>query len=103
MLDALLRVYKELEAVCTTISSLCEVNDEYNDIENVQADVDDCVAVVTDYLETRRDDPPSTESIVESWVVKHMTGNLSSGSDGSSKSGSAGRENETGEETGDFK
>ncbi len=89
MLDALLTVYQELEAVCINISVVTEgIGDEYNDIEEVRMAVDNCAAMVTEDLEGRKDDPPSTESLTESWVKKHMPGNFESNSEVGSGSGS---------------
>ena len=83
LLDALLKVFAELREVCSDISSMCD--DEYNDIEDIRTEVDDCMAMVVDYLEARRDDPPSTDSITESWVLEGVPGYYAESSGGSSQ------------------
>ena len=89
--DGLLTVFGELYEVCMKISAFGE-EDEYNCLEGVRTKVDACAAVVEDYLEARKDQPPSEGSVTSSymkdytrkWLRETQSGNGSgSGSDGS--------------------
>jgi hypothetical protein len=87
LVGALIRVVEELHKVCDEINTLAG-DDEYNDLEDVRAAVDDCIAMATEHLEARKDDPPSADSLTESWINRHMPNNFGSGSgSGSDKSG----------------
>ena len=92
-MDALGTVYTELHDVCRSIDDLTnEEEDEFNNIEEVRSAVDDCTGLVKEYLERRRDDPPSTDSVVSTWVEAHKPGKFESCSDsGSSGSSDVGR------------
>ena len=98
LLDALGTVYTELHDVCQKIDDLTdEEEDEFNDIEDVRSAVDDCTGLVREYLDRRKDDPPSSGSgsIVSKWVEAHRPGNFESCSESGnsslgSKSGSSG-------------
>ena len=73
MLKGLQDIFKELEKVCLEISDLCDEEDQLNDIEEIRFNVETCVAMATEYLDARREDPPSeASSIALSWVRKHM-------------------------------
>ena len=84
LLDALLTVFDELTGVCNLIAS-CNggEDDEFNNLEELRMEVDDCRALVADYLERRREDPPSSDSLTASWVAKHQPGNFEGSSLGS--------------------
>ena len=69
VMDGLNSVFKELEQVCEEISSISDDIDELNSLEDIRMNIEICVAVVTDHLDGRRDEPPSTET--SSWVAKH--------------------------------
>ena len=56
------------------ISILLDELDEKNDLELVKPNIDSCVALVSEYLDSRRDDPPSKSSLCSSWVAKHAVG-----------------------------
>ena len=63
LLDALLTVFEELTGVCNLIPSCSGgEDDEFNNLEELRMEVDDCRALVADYLERRREDPPSSDS-----------------------------------------
>ena len=96
LVAALIRVFEELHQVCDELRARVG-DDEYNDLEEVRGNVDDCIARATEQLEARKDDPPSTDSLTESWINRHMPSNFEdgkfqSGSDRSSGSGMAERE-----------
>ena len=74
LMEALLNVYKEVTQVCLEIAVLSEEVDAKNDIELYKAKIDSCVALVTDYLDSRREDPPSSDSMCSTWVAQHAVG-----------------------------
>ena len=70
-------VFNELEQVCLEISTLTpEVEDEYNDIEEIRIKVETCVAIVTAHLESRADEGVSASSLTSSWVARHAVGGI---------------------------
>ena len=72
LLKYLHKVYEELEKVCCEISELSDEYDGLNDLEDIRFEIETCEATVTEYLEERKDDPPSTNSSrALSWVKKH--------------------------------
>ena len=72
LLERLHMVYGELEKVCNEISELCDEYDSKNNLEDIRFEIETCDATVTEYLEARKNDPPSTSSsIALSWVRKH--------------------------------
>ena len=78
-------VFESLRQVCRDISNLCHEVDEYNDLEDVELQVDSCIALVNDYLHLRRDDPSSSgSSFCSAWVRQHASGMLG----GNSRDGS---------------
>ena len=75
LLDALLTVYGELEGVCNSIEIHSGgADDEYNNIEVIRMEVDDCKSLVEEYLERRKDDTPSNDALTASWIEKHQPG-----------------------------
>ena len=68
LLGAMQTVYQETCDVAEKISSLSLESEDEEWLDELKINVDNCMAEVTDYLEARRDDPPSTESITDSWV-----------------------------------
>ena len=97
MMERLVVVYQELEQVCTEINDLLTLLDEFdelNDTENVRMNVDECVALVTEHLDSRLDEAPSSTMSARtmSWVaqlplptdVSESDGRVSPGSDHSS-------------------
>ena len=55
--ECLQSVFHELEQVCLEISELTpDVDDEYNEIEEVRIKIKTCVAMVTAHLESRDDE-----------------------------------------------
>ena len=65
------KVFLELEQVCAEISCISEI-DENNCIESYRADLEECEAIVFDYFESRKEDPPSSSgSVTSSWLRKH--------------------------------
>ena len=74
LVEAMLKVFQEITEVCLQISILSDELDEKNDLELVKANIDSCVALVSEYLDSRRDDPPSKSSLCSSWVAKHAVG-----------------------------
>ena len=73
LVGALETVYRELEEVCEEISNLEEEEDPNFDIEDVRFEVQTCVAMVTEYLEARKDDIGSEgSSVALSWVRRHL-------------------------------
>ena len=82
LMEAMLKVYQEITEVCLQISILAQDIDEKNDLELVKEKIDSCIAQVTDYLDSRRDDPPSTNSLCSTWIAEHtaMMENVSKGS-----------------------
>ena len=86
LLEALLTVYQELIGVCNLISTMNGGEDDpFNDLEEIRIDVDDCSALVAEYLERRRDDPPSSDSMTASWVARHQPGNFEESTVGSTR------------------
>ena len=74
LVDALLKVQQALQAVCEELNTLApETDSEYLDNENLR--IDTCVAEAKGYLDRRRDDPPSTDSLTQSWVRNHAAEN----------------------------
>ena len=74
MMEKLIEVYSELEKVCdeiTDISELFEEIDDLNCIEDVRMNVDTCVALVTEHIESRQDELSSSFGSVRtlSWVA----------------------------------
>ena len=87
LLGNLETVYHELEGVCGDISDICDDEDPYNDIEEIRFQVETSMAMVTEYLEARKDDPTSdNSSIALSWVLKHLQHFGKSGEDSASRS-----------------
>ena len=70
LLAALMQVFEETQQVCERIAVLSEETDELNCLEEVRANIDECVADAKDYLEERADDPASISSFTSSWVRK---------------------------------
>ena len=66
LVDKLVVVYEELEKVCDDImdiSLLHDVSDDnLNDVEDIRFNVDSCVALVTEHIESRQDEAPSSGS-----------------------------------------
>ena len=46
--DKLLKVFEDLNKVCTEISELCDEIDDHNDLAEVEAKIDSCVALITE-------------------------------------------------------
>lgn len=73
MKGKLTAVYEELEVVCEEIaqvSELHDVSDPNNDIEEIRFNVDSCIAEVTDHIESRQGEAPSSGSMrTLSWVA----------------------------------
>ena len=95
LLDALFTVYQELEKVCNSIDiHNGGADDEFNNIEDICMEVDDCKSMVENYLERRKDDHPSNHSLTASWIEKHQPGYLESvcktSTSGSSESNTSG-------------
>ena len=94
--EKLLQVYEDLKQVCMEIFQLCDEVDDYNDLEDVECRVDSCVALVSEYLESRQDDPSSSGSFTSTWVNRHAVGALESvRSEGSSSTGQSAQEEVT--------
>ena len=72
LVSALLEVHRATQTINDEILQLSE-NDQVDIswIEDVNFLVYDCISEVHEYLEARKDDPPSNPSIAESWVQKH--------------------------------
>ena len=65
LMNRLVAVYEELDNVCeeiTDLSILHDVSDDLNDIEDIRFNVDCCVALVTEHIESRQDEAPSSGS-----------------------------------------
>ena len=61
-----------LKSWCKRVS-LNDKDDELSDIENSCFEVDSCASNVTEFLELRKDHPPSSSSSVAlSWVWEHV-------------------------------
>ena len=84
-LNALIKVFDELQQVCHEISQISE-DDDLNDLEMVRLDIDMCSTTVMDYLESRADDTTSSGSLTSSWLdmcgptIAEFTGALRDGS-----------------------
>ena len=76
LMEALLNVFKEVTEVCVKIAVLSDEIDSKNDLELYKAKIDSCIALVTEYLDSRREDPPSSESMCSTWVAQHAVGML---------------------------
>ena len=74
LVDALQAVFAELQLVCEEIANLGDEEDVLNDIEDIRFQVEDCVAIVTDHLEAREDEPQTTSSLASSWVARYAAG-----------------------------
>ena len=75
MTEKLALVYHELKQVFTEINQLLNLFDEVdelNGIEEVRLNVDECVALVTEHLDSRADEAPSSSSSARtlSWVAQ---------------------------------
>ena len=75
MMEKLVVAYQEFEQVCTEINQLLTLFDEVdelNGIEEVRLNVDECVALVTEHLDSRADEAPSSSSSARtlSWVAQ---------------------------------
>ena len=69
---AVLEVQKAITELHDKIGALVELTEEdVTWMEDVNETVDYCSAEVKDYLEARKDDPPSEPSITQSWVEQH--------------------------------
>ena len=88
LVDALDKVYLELEKVCTEIAVLTPEfeEDEYNDIEDVRLRVETVNGLVAAHLDDRAEESLSASSLTSSWVRKHAAGKKSEASDGSASS-----------------
>ena len=84
-LQAMIKVFDELQQVCHEISLLSE-DDDLNDLEMVRLEIDMCSTLVADYLESRADDTTSSGSISSSWLVKCRPERVSQIHDGESRS-----------------
>ena len=66
LMDKLVEVYEELETVCEEIMDLSLLHDvsedDLNNVEEIRFNVDNCVALVTEHLESRLDEAPSSGS-----------------------------------------
>ena len=82
--EKLQQVYEDLKKVCEEILHLCDEVSEYNDLEDVECRVDSCVALVSEYLDSHKDDPSSGGSFTSTWVHQHAVGALEAISGGSS-------------------
>ena len=64
----------DLQTICEELNKLDPTTDtEYFDNENLRIDI--CISEAQGYLERRRDDPPSTAPLTESWVCQHAVEN----------------------------
>ena len=78
LMEKLSVVLDELTATCDEISeiniSLKRDDDALNDLVDVRMDVDECLALVSDHLESRHDEVSSSSSgsTVGSWVSKNL-------------------------------
>ena len=68
--EAMLEVYRALKVSFNKLSELVDTP-EYDWLESIDASVGVCTAEVSEYIESRRDDPSSTSSLTDSWVKKH--------------------------------
>ena len=88
LIDQLAAVRTTLHVVCDELATLDPDADMgYADKEDLR--VDSCIGDAEAYLDRRRDDPPSTESLCDDWLQKHAAVNeeLGSVSDTDSVSG----------------
>ena len=75
LMEKLVGVYEELVKVCEEISDLCILVDQFDDnncVEDVRVNVDNCVALVTEHIESRADENTSSSSSsmrTLSWVA----------------------------------
>ena len=70
LVSALIEVQKAMQGVCEELMTIAtDTDSEYLDNENLR--IDTCIAEAKEYLERRKNDPPSTGSLCESWVQKH--------------------------------
>ena len=69
LVNGLHEVFSDLEKVCEEIYLISDEIDELNSVEDIKINIELCVAMVTDHLDSRRDEPASTET--SSWVAKH--------------------------------
>ena len=70
LISALEKVQQALQTVCDELVTLDpDTDSEWLDTENLR--IDTCISEAKAYLERRRDDPPSTEGLADSWVKKH--------------------------------
>ena len=70
LLNALHKVFDELQEVCHKISLLSE-DDDLNCVEMIRLDVDICTTSAMEYLESRANETPSSGSLASSWVEKY--------------------------------
>ena len=67
LVSALIEVQKAMQGVCEELMTIAtDTDSEYLDNENLR--IDTCIAEAKEYLERRKNDPPSTGSLCESWV-----------------------------------
>ena len=71
LLDGLRRVFVELCEVCDHISRISSVVEDKNCLEENSTNVETSILLIEDHLDDRRDEPPSTRSMTNSWVQKH--------------------------------
>ena len=71
LIEALEKVQAALQAVCDELVSLDpDTDSEWMDEENLR--IDTCISEAKGYLERRKDDPPSTDSLCQSWINKNQ-------------------------------
>ena len=79
LIDQLTAVRTTLHVVCDELATLDPDADMgYADKEDLR--VDSCIGDAEAYLDRRRDDPPSTESLCDDWLQKHAAVNEELGS-----------------------
>ena len=79
LIDQLAAVRTTLHVVCDELATLDPDADMgYADKEDLR--VDSCIGDAEAYLDRRRDDPPSTESLCDDWLQKHAAVNEELGS-----------------------
>ena len=67
LIEALSKVQQAMQAVCDELNTLApDTDSEYLDNENLR--IDTCISEAKGYLERRRNDPPSTDPLTQSWV-----------------------------------
>ena len=69
VMQGLLKVMDEIQQVCDEISNMTDEIDHLNCIDDIRVNVEVCVAMTTEHLDSRANEPASTETI--SWVEKH--------------------------------